>query len=554
MWWLPSGELIEAWMQVMSRASVYGGLAIASAWGVCRFLPRMSPTVRSWIWRLVYLKLILLLLWPSPIRLPLLPNPDVRIEQAEPSSRVGSAAAQISTASEIFGREKQSRPEPAARMSLGFSTVALLLVWLVGIFFVLIRTIRNTLATQRTVRESHSMTDRMLREECEALSQSLRLRKRPQLLSHENISSPQVVGVLSPVVIFPASFVDQFSRQEVRLVLAHELAHVRRHDLFWGWVRRGVNGLLFFHPLAWLAHEEATLAEEIACDESALRGVKAEISDYAGTLLKVTEQSLLMPRGQAVLQGSGMSRAYRVTASRLQALPNVRSFCSRVARWRRWRATLVGCLTVAVLLPLGQMTVFRSSGIKQIDTRYPVLGYKVSRGRNHTLAVSREICRFAGLKLSRATEDPGLDLAQLNQPGTSRGQSSFSARMSVTNSTIPGTRLPGRVASWLRTIGLKPQLDTANYSSTISVADDSYAFIVRFAHDQRDEDLAAFLVDEQGERIPLSPQRSELFSQSGEYVKFWVLSPPPITRAKFNLLLRLPAEGKDVALLRLGEL
>jgi hypothetical protein len=106
-------------------------------------------------------------------------------------------------------------------------------------------------------------------------------------------------------------------------------------------------------------------------------------------------------------------------------------------------------------------------------------------------------------------------------------------------------------------LGLKPRLDIGNYNSSVYVADESYAFIVRIAHDPRNsgyDGIDAFLVDEHGEAIPLAAYRTEFPAQSGECVKFWMLSPAPITRAKFTLRLRLAAEGNDVAILRLGEL
>jgi beta-lactamase regulating signal transducer with metallopeptidase domain len=427
----------------------------------------------------------------------------------------------------------------------------LLVIWLGGVLFVATRTIRNAVATNKTIRDSQPLTDPRLREECEMLSHYLRLKRRPQLLSQKDVSSPQAAGLLDPVILFPIWFVDRFSIQKVRLVLAHELAHLQRHDLLWSWLRRVVNGLLFFHPLVWVAQEQATLAEEIACDEAALRGINARISDYAGTLLRVTEQSLLMTQGATALLGTGMSRGYRVMASRLQALQQSRGLSSRIARGKRRRATVLGCLAAAVLLPLGLMTWFHSSGIRQIDPRYPILGYKVSRGQNHTLSVKREVCRFAGFTLSRVVEDTA------PAQGMAFGANTRSSSRWDTGTKTPGTGLPGRVTGLLRKLRFKPQLDTGAYTSGVHLAEDSCAFVVRFAHDpkySRYEDITAFLVDEQGERIPLVAHHSEFPPQSGEYVKFWVVSPAPVTRAKFTLLLRLPAEGKDVAVLCLGEL
>ncbi|PYI87084.1 MAG: hypothetical protein DME26_07255 [Verrucomicrobia bacterium] len=551
--WLIAGEWVNFWMRAMARASLYGGLAIAGAWLVCRCLPRMTPTARSWIWRIVYLKLILLVLWPIPIRMPLLPRPDVQIEQAESLAWVSASQRRVPGA---FRNAKlsewQSFPQETVRHAARFLPIVFLVIWLAGILCFAIRMIRSTFATQRTRRESQLLTDPRLRQECEVLSRYVGLKQTPDLLNHGKVSSPQAMGLLRPAVLFPDWFFDRFSTREVQLVLAHELAHLRRRDPLWAWVRRMVNGVLFFHPLVWVAHEQAILAEEIVCDEIAVRGIDATISDYAGTLLRVTEESFSAPQSATALLGTGMSRTYRAMASRLQALRQLGRLYSRVARWRKWWATSLGCLAVAALLPLGLMTIFHTSGIRQLDPRYPVLGYKISRGHSHALSVKREVCRFAGLKLSRVAEDAGPAQPRMGAPPGEWASTAW-----TTTPNAPGSSVPVRVTGWLRKLGLKPQLDTAAYSSGVFVGTQSYAVIVRFAHDPRCDgyqNIEAYLVDEHGETIPLVPHRSEFPPQSGEYVKFWVLSPIPITRAKFTLLLRLATEGKDVAVLGLGEL
>src|ERR1051326_5475714 len=542
MTWNAATDWVEPWLWTMGRVSFYGGLAVVVAWLICRSLPRISPTARSWIWRCVYLKLILLGLWQGTIPLPLVPNPGVRIERVQAPLTV-EAALPDSRASGHDSSPGSPRLTTELKRSHERILAGVLFgLWLGGILFIALRTARNVLAIRRTLRDGRLLTDTGVRRECEVLSRSLRLKRSPRLLAREDVCSPQAVGLLRPVLLFPATFVDQFSLDEIRLVLAHELAHLRRFDLFWGCLRHLVNGLLFFHPLVWLAHEQAVLAEEIACDEAAVRGLNAPISDYAGTLLKVTEQSRLLHRSSAILLGTGMSRAYRSLARRLQALQQIRNLYSRMARGRRRRATLLACLAALALMPLGLMNWFHTSGIRQIDPRYRVLGFKVSRGRSHTLAVKREVCRFAGFTLSRVFEDSVP--TQGTQPGASGARSSAG----WTNDTkVAGTTIPGRVAGVLRKLGLKSQLDVGAYSSEVYLPDDSCVVFVRFAYDpkyDKYEDIGAVLEDEHRGTVVLAPYRSEYPPQSGEYVKFWVVSPAPITREKFTLHLKLTAEDK----------
>ena len=127
-----------------------------------------------------------------------------------------------------------------------------------------------------------------------------------------------------------------------------------------------------------------------------------------------------------------------------------------------------------------------------------------------------------------------------------------------TNDTkVAGTTIPGRVAGLLRKLGVKSQLDVGSYCSEVYLPNDSCVVFVRFAYDPKYvnyEDIGAVLEDEHHGTVVLAPYRSEYPPQSGEYVKFWVVSPAPITREKFSLHLRLTAEDKDVAVVHLAEL
>src|SRR5881296_2445402 len=161
MGWPLASDLVEPWLRAMGRASLYGGLAIAGTWLLCRSLPRMSPKVRSWIWRLVYLKLILLILWPNPIPMQLLPSPAVRLERAHAPAapaapaRVSALEQQMPTVSRIptllTGRRSVQESE---RHTTRLPSIALCVVWLVGILLAAITTLRVTLVTRKTVRES----------------------------------------------------------------------------------------------------------------------------------------------------------------------------------------------------------------------------------------------------------------------------------------------------------------------------------------------------------------------------------------------------------------
>lgn len=86
-------------------------------------------------------------------------------------------------------------------------------------------------------------------------------------------------------LLLPADFLERFDATERRLVLRHELTHLRRGDALWSLVAELAFALLWFHPLAWLARPRFRLDQELACDERVLRDAPRDEASYARTLL-----------------------------------------------------------------------------------------------------------------------------------------------------------------------------------------------------------------------------------------------------------------------------
>jgi beta-lactamase regulating signal transducer with metallopeptidase domain len=113
------------------------------------------------------------------------------------------------------------------------------------------------------------------------------IRRRVRLLESSLARAPMTGGLWRPVVIVPEGAA-AWSPVLRRLVLLHELVHIRRHDVVRHLVARAGVALYWFHPLAWLAARSSAVAREQACDEEVVRlGVKPSV--YASHLLELAE-------------------------------------------------------------------------------------------------------------------------------------------------------------------------------------------------------------------------------------------------------------------------
>ena len=113
----------------------------------------------------------------------------------------------------------------------------------------------------------------------------MEIRRPVSLLCTRDAEIPATWGLLRPVILVPAD-VAEWSDERCRVVLLHELAHIRRMDWLTLLMARLVRILYWYHPLVWLAARMQRIEAEQSCDDQVLSaGLKP--SDYARQLLDI---------------------------------------------------------------------------------------------------------------------------------------------------------------------------------------------------------------------------------------------------------------------------
>ena len=120
-------------------------------------------------------------------------------------------------------------------------------IWILGVLAMLVRMTRQIIAGRRLC---HTMlpADSELTSLVEQLSQRLGIRHRIRVLMTEQLQTPAVMGAIWPVLLLPGSMVTGLSAEQLRVVLIHELAHIRRHDYLVNLGQMLIESLLFFNP------------------------------------------------------------------------------------------------------------------------------------------------------------------------------------------------------------------------------------------------------------------------------------------------------------------
>jgi TonB family protein len=232
------------------------------------------------------------------------------------------------------------------------------LVWAAGAVAFLARLGRDVARLVALVRPAVALRDRRCLEICEEIARQLRLERVPRLLASPRVLVPITWGVRHPCVLMPAD-VAEWSRERVRVVLAHELAHVARADWIVHVVAQVGCAIYWFHPLFWLAERAVGRESEQAADDRAL-ALGLDASHYAEQLIAIVRACRVPMSAHAPVVG--MARAAHLER-RVAAL--LRPHANRAQVARRTALATAGC-AVAMALPLAAIT---AAGGIDVDIR-----------------------------------------------------------------------------------------------------------------------------------------------------------------------------------------
>jgi beta-lactamase regulating signal transducer with metallopeptidase domain len=160
-------------------------------------------------------------------------------------------------------------------------------LWAVGAVIVMARLGLGMLRLRATVRGTRPIDDPAWTALVREIARRFGVRRPIALYRGSAGVVPVTSGIARPLIIMPAD-ADAWDDERRRLVLTHEIAHVRRFDVLTHIIGQVAVALFWFHPLAWIAAARMRLERERACDDLVLAaGVRP--SRYAGDLLELAE-------------------------------------------------------------------------------------------------------------------------------------------------------------------------------------------------------------------------------------------------------------------------
>jgi beta-lactamase regulating signal transducer with metallopeptidase domain len=143
--------------------------------------------------------------------------------------------------------------------------------WVAGVVLLSLRLLLQWLYAERFKRRHTKLVSPEVQQRLRLLALRLSISRPVQLLESSLIDAPTVIGFLKPVILLPASALTGLSVGQLEALLAHELAHVRRHDYLVNILQSVIETLLFYHPAVWWVSHRVRVEREHCCDDVAVQ-------------------------------------------------------------------------------------------------------------------------------------------------------------------------------------------------------------------------------------------------------------------------------------------
>lgn len=315
---------------------------------------RRSAAVRHWVLTVGMTSALLLPilsgLWPSSLAAPMTAGAiSTRrpVTSLQPTAPFDAARAGVTTTATMTAASgsssRRTTPVDATRLAV--------LAWAVGAALALSRLGWGLVTLRRLTRQARPVVSGPWRTSCDALARQVGLARPVRLLRGPDAAPPVTWGWRRPTIVLPEDAL-AWPQDRREVVLAHELAHIVRHDWMAQLAGEIVRGLHWYHPLAWSANRRLRLVSEYAADDRVV-GAGVDGADYAGHLLALAQHAHARARwtpAPAIARQSSLE-------GRIRAMLDTSIDRTPLSRRSQVRVAALAC---AALLPLAALTTAQS--------------------------------------------------------------------------------------------------------------------------------------------------------------------------------------------------
>jgi beta-lactamase regulating signal transducer with metallopeptidase domain len=266
----------------------------------------------------------------------------------------------------------------------------IVMAWFAGAAACSLRLLMGFISAAALRRSRHAPVLTEWQQTLDRLIERMHVSRSVRLLPTDRVDSPSVIGWLRPVILAPVGVLCGLAPEQVEALLAHELAHVRRHDYLVNVLQGIAESLLFYHPAVWWISNQIRAEREHCCDDLAV-AASGDVLVYARALAEL--ESMRPAHFKAALSANDGSLLRRI--QRLADPVAAHTPAGWGVAWSLGALLLLGIAGVAVTGAQGQSqpvvnldTVWADT-VKQGDMKLEVRGLgRLTSGHTAALKVA----------------------------------------------------------------------------------------------------------------------------------------------------------------------
>lgn len=243
---------------------------------------------------------------------------EYKVFQNDTGQAVLQAAAPVNAAdpAPAFSPTNVVSQDPGTRFnlleSLNVFSPYCALCWMIGMFLYAVKLVYNW-RYLNNLRKLPSETFQLATDKLYELSHKMAINNPIKLIITNNISEPMTFGHIKPVILLPFSYVAQVPVDQLEMILAHELSHIRRSDYFINMLQSALDAIYFFNPFFYAISKIVRNEREYCCDDMAAAycGNK-ETMAVALTNLKLLSVHSRLSLSATPVKGTFYKRIYRL--------------------------------------------------------------------------------------------------------------------------------------------------------------------------------------------------------------------------------------------------
>ena len=272
---------------------------------------------------------------------------DLSVTDAATSAAAGSGAARFVNSVRATGPDSRGVGQAAhgsVSVARGLADVAqdfspaidrllpgITLAWLAGVVLLLARMAGGWWHVRRLHRLALASRSSRWQTACRRLAYRIGLPAAAHVVESALVDVPTVVGWLRPAILLPIAALASLSPSQIEAILAHELAHIRRHDYAVNVLQTIAETLLFYHPAVWWLSKRIRIEREHCCDDIAI-AICGDPVSYAHALAELeTWRTASAAMAMAATGGSLLGRVRRILHAPIAEEPRSPSWAVTLA-------------------------------------------------------------------------------------------------------------------------------------------------------------------------------------------------------------------------------